>query len=368
MDQRLLQTTAYMPQTSSLNALEERLDRLISSFDARADTNAVQFAMASPSRDWTWSWPSSSTPYFIASTTKLYVTALLVQLRQQGWLDFDKPAASYLPVGMMDRVHVRKKQDMSQHITVRQMMAHTSGIADYFEQRGRKGKSHFERVLKEDFAWDVHSVVEITRALKPKFPPGTPKRAFYSDTNYQLLGALIESIEGASFSQVVEQRILEPLGLKDTYVFSEEFINQYDQVATMLFGKKPVVIPKAMASVQADGGIVSTATDGIQFMKGFMDGTLFPTSYFKELFESWHSVFGPLEYGTGVMRYKLPRIMSPFQKIPPMVGHSGASGTVLFFVPELDLYVSGTINQLKKRGLVFQLMTRVVLLCQKLFE
>lgn len=355
-----------MPQTTSLNALEERLDRLVTSFDTRTDTNAVQFALASPSRDWAWSWPSSSTPYFIASTTKLYVTAILVQLHQQGLLDFDKPTASYLPKGMMDRVHVRKKKDTSQQITVRQMMAHTSGIADYFEQR-RKGKSHFERVLKEDFAWDVHDVVKITRTLKPKFPPGTPKRAFYSDTNYQLLGALIESIEEASFSEVVEQRILNPLGLENTYVFSEALINQYDHVSTMLFGKKPVIIPKAMASVQADGGIVSTATDGIQFMNAFMDGTLFPTSYFKTLFESWHSIFGPLEYGMGVMRYKLPRILSPFQRVPPMVGHSGASGTVLFFVPELDLYISGTINQLKKRGLAFQLLTRIVVLCQKFF-
>ena len=70
-----------------------------------------------------------------------------------------------------------KKVDASKLITIGQMMAHTSGIADYFEQRGKKGKSHFDRILKEDMGWDIEDVVEITRTLKPKFPPASPKRA-----------------------------------------------------------------------------------------------------------------------------------------------------------------------------------------------
>ena len=354
--------------TNTLTNLEQRLERLATRFEARTDTNEVQIALASPSRGWSWSWPEASSQYFIASTTKLYVTAILAQLRHQGLIDFDKPASSYLPDGMMDGIHVLKKVDSSSQITVRQMMAHTSGIADYFEQRGKKGRSHFERVLKEDFRWDVHDVLEITRALKPKFRPGTPKRAFYSDTNYQLLGSIIESIEGAPFSDVLDRRIIEPLGLADTYLFTEADLKEYDYLPGILFGKKPIVIPKAMTSVQADGGIVSTSTDGIRFLQAFMDGTLFPTSYFKELLSNWHSIFGPLEYGTGVMRYKLPRLFSPFQPVPPMVGHSGASGCVLFFIPELDLYISGTLNQIKKRGLSFQLMTRMALLCKKLFD
>ena len=357
-----------MNTIQSVDALEKRLTRLITAFDLRSDTNAVQMALSSPSRNWAWSWPQPELPYFIASTTKLYVTAILLQLRHEGLVDLDKSASSYLPQGMMEKTHVLNKEDFSNQITVRQLMAHTSGMADYFEQRGKKGRSHFENILKEDVAWNVHDVLDITRQLKPKFAPGTPKRAFYSDTNYQLLGAIIEFIESAPFSQVVHRRIIEPLKLTDTYLFTEKHITQYGDVSTMLFGKKPVVIPKAMASVQADGGLVSTASDGVRFLEGFMGGTLFPTSYFKEVLHKWHSIFGPLEYGTGVMRYKLPRIMSPFQPVPPMVGHSGASGTVLFFVPELDLYISGTLNQIKKRGLPFQLMTRVVVLCKKMFE
>jgi hypothetical protein len=48
-----------------------------------------------------------------------------------------------------------------------------------------------------------------------------------------------------------------------------------------------------------------------------------------------------------------------------MVGHSGASGAVLYRVPALDLYVSGTVNQIKKRSLSYGLMTRLVMECER---
>ena len=356
-----------MPNISDNRSLEARLEKLVKSFDKRSDVNALQFALSSPSREWSWSWPSSPQPYFIASTTKLYVTAILVQLRHEGRIDFDQPAAIYLPDTLTDGIHVLKGIDSSKLITVRQMMAHTSGIPDYFEQKGKKGKSHLEKVLKEDKAWTVEDVVDITRSLKPQFPPSARARAFYSDTNYQLLGALIESIENAPFSEVVQSRIAGPLQLSNTYLFTSEHIDSYEEIPHILLGRKPVYIPKAMASFQADGGIVSTATEGIRFLEAFMEGSLFPTSYFKELMSVWRSVFGPIEYGTGIMRYKLPRLFSPLQPVPPMIGHSGASGVVLFYVPELDLYLSGAVNQLRRRGLPFQLMTRIVLLCRKMF-
>ena len=131
----------------------------------------------------------------------------------------------------------------------------------------------------------------------------------------------------------------------------------------MLYGERPVAIPQAMASVRADGGIVSTALDGITFLQAFMTGRLFPTEYLDEMQRTWNPVFPPLEYGVGMMRFALPRYYTLFKEVPPMVGHSGASGAVLYYVPALDLYVSGTVNQIKKRSLSYNLMTRLVMAC-----
>ena len=105
----------------------------------------------------------------------------------------------------------------------------------------------------------------------------------------------------------------------------------------MLYGTRPIVIPKAMASVRADGGIVSTARDGIVFLEAFMGGRLFPAEYLSEMQRRWNPIFRPLEYGAGIMRFALPRYYTLGRRVPPMVGHSGASGAVLYYVSDLDL-------------------------------
>lgn len=179
-----------------------------------------------------------------------------------------------------------------------------------------------------------------------------------------MLGAVIEAVTGMSYEDAVRQRVLTPLGLEDAYPFTTETIDRYADVAAMLYGTEPVTIPAAMTSVRADGGMVSTARDGIVFLQAFMTGRLFPAEYLDEMQRQWNPIFPPLEYGVGLMRFALPRYYTLFRKAPAMIGHSGASGAVLFHVPKLDLYLSGTVNQIKKRSLSYNLLTRMVMACQ----
>lgn len=347
--------------------LEAELGRTLAGYAGRDDTNAMSFALASPRRGWSWAWvePGAPEQHFIASTTKLYVTALVMQLRLEGKVDLDAPAATFLGSQVMAGIHVLNGVDSSGRITVRDLLAHTSGIADYFEQKRADGSSQIKDALARDFGWSFDDVLRITKQqLKPKFAPGAPGKAFYSDTNYQLLGALIESVTGRTYEEAVQERIIGPLGLTGTYPFTPQTLDRYDHVAGMLHGKSRVSIPKAMASVRADGGMVSTARDGITFLGTFLGGGLFPVAYLAEMQQIWRRIFMPLEYGVGIMRFALPWFFSPFQRIPAMVGHSGASGAVLFHVPDLDLYVAGTVNQIANRSLSYNLMTRLVMACQ----
>jgi CubicO group peptidase (beta-lactamase class C family) len=356
-----------LTQASDHQKLEGRLARILGAYDSRSDTNAVCFALSSPRREWRWEWPPSSAPrqHFIASATKLYVSAIVMQLVNEESVDLDAPATRYLAPSVMKGIHILGGVDSSARITVRELVSHTSGIADYFEQPRSDGRSQFKDALDQDFGWSFEDVLRIAKEqMKPKFAPSTPGKAFYSDTNYQILGALIEAITGISFEAAVQERIIRRLGLTDTYPFSVETMHRYPEIAAMLYGKKRVHIPKAMASVRADGGIVSTARDGIAFLQAFMRGALFPLRYLEEMQRSWRRIFSPFQYGMGIMRFALPWYYSPLRPIPPMVGHGGASGAVLFYVPDLDLYVSGTVNQIKKRSLSYRLMTRVVISCQ----
>ena len=127
-----------------------------------------------------------------------------MQLRNQGDVDLDAPAANYLEPHVMVGIHVLRGVDSSDKITVRELLSHTSGIADYFEQRRSDGRSQFQDALASDFGWSFEDVLRIVkREMKPRFYSSTPGKAFYSDTNYQILGAIIESITGSTFEDAV---------------------------------------------------------------------------------------------------------------------------------------------------------------------
>ena len=86
-------------------------------------------------------------------------------------------------------MHVLRGVDSSMRITVEELLAHTSGIADYFEQRRADGTTQIGRALEHDFSWTLGDVLRITRdELEPRFAPSTPGKAFYSDTNYPAAG------------------------------------------------------------------------------------------------------------------------------------------------------------------------------------
>lgn len=309
----------------------------------RADDGRVDLTYGDPDR-----------PFSLASATKLFVTTILAQLRDEGRIDWDAPLAGYLPALDLTGIVVVRGADRSGLMTVRAVMAHTSGLADYFEGQRPDGPSTFARVLQQDFAWDVNDVLGWTRELAP----ATPGRGHYSDTGYQLLGAAIEAIDGRSFAEAVQARIAEPLGLTGTYCFGLDSLDRYDDIAAIRVGRATPRIPLALASVQADGGIVSTLADGLAFMDGFFGGELFPAALLAEMQVDWHRVFFPLEYGTGIMRLRMPAVMTGMRRLPPLVGHSGASGVVMYRCHEKGLTVVGTVNQAENRSMPYQLMVR----------
>jgi CubicO group peptidase (beta-lactamase class C family) len=342
---------------------EAKLQALLDRYDRRTDTANVAFAVAQPSTGWTWSYGDVNAQYFIASITKLYTATLVLQLVRQRLVELDERIDRYLPADLVRGLNVLDGVDRSQEITVRMLLSHTSGIADYFEERGADGTTTFARALDGGPGWTTGEAVAIAKAeMRPHFPPGSPGRAFYSDTNYQLLGAIIEAMTGDTYAAVLDRGIVTPLGLARTYLFSQATVDAYDTVSPLLMDTTPIRIPQVMASVGADGGIVSTAAESLRFLRAFVAGELFPGEYLGDMQREWRRIFFPLQYGVGLMRFSLPRVMTGFRSVPALIGHSGASGAVAFYAPKTDVYVTGTINQVKKRSLSFQLLTRIAML------
>lgn len=292
-------------------------------------------------------------PYFIASTTKLFVTAIILQFVSEKKIALDDKISSYLDAPTMQDLHIFKGADYSNEITVRNLLAHTSGLPDYFEDKDKNGKSlQDELFLGNDQSWTFDQAIERSKKMEPIFAPNTKNKAHYSDANFQLLGKIIENITGQSFSEKCEELIIKPLKLTNTYIYTD--ISD-TKPKTMYYKQNELLIPRAMSSFRADGGMVSTSEDLLIFIEAFFSGQLFPKSYIVDL-QVWNAIFPPLKSGIGILLFKLPKILG----IPELIGHSGLSGALAYYDPKNDLYVSGTVNQIAHPSTSFTVTTKLI--------
>jgi len=259
-------------------------------------------------------------------------------------------------------LHVFKGVEYSSQITIQNLLAHTSGLADYFQAKAQNGKSLEDEIKTgKDRAWSFEESIIRTKLLPPLFAPNTKNKANYSDTNFQILGKIIELITGKSYWQNCEDLIIRPLQLSSTYVY----LDPADTTPKNLYYQsQKLEIPKAMASFKADGGMVSTASDMLIFVQAFFEGKLFPVEYLSEL-QTWNKIFFPMQAGVGIHVFRLPWFFNPFGIIPDFIGHSGLSGALAFYCPAQKLYITGTVNQVSSPQISFQTMIKLALILKK---
>jgi CubicO group peptidase (beta-lactamase class C family) len=212
-----------------------------------------------------------------------------------------------------------------------------------------------ELINNQDQFWTFEQAIEKSKQLKPLFAPGTRNKAHYSDTNFQLLGKIIEVITNKSYSQNCEDAIISPLGLSDTYLYQDP---TDARPKALYYQKNELPIFKAMTSFGSDGGIVSTSADMLVFIRAFFSGKLFPVEYIDEL-QTWNKIFFPMRSGIGIHLFKLPWYFDPFGRVPYFIGHSGLSGALAFYSPKHNLYVVGTVNQVAYPSISFLTMIKL---------
>lgn len=287
--------------------------------------------------------------YFIASVTKLYVTAVVLHLRQEGRLRLEDRVVDFFPEGLLDGLHVLRGVDHTSQLTIAHLMSNTSGLQDYFFGRSPSGKSAADELLAgKDEAWPLKRILATARTLEPRFQPGQKGRALYSDTNYELLGAVIERITGNPIARVFKELIFDELGLQNTYAFQDE---SDDTPARLYYRSQPVHLPRYLASVTAEGGIVSTAEECMRFLKAFFSGKFFAREGVENL-KQWNLVLRPgtFLYGLGLEKIFVPRVLKPFFPYGEILGYWGQTAAFAWFNPQTDLYLTGTANQLGGPG------------------
>ncbi|HOZ50825.1 MAG TPA: serine hydrolase domain-containing protein [Chitinophagaceae bacterium] len=305
---------------------------------------------------------SKDQPFFIASTTKLFTTAIILQLQSEEKLKLYDHINKYLSHSILKDLHIFKGIDYSNQLTIKQLLAHTSGLPDYFQNKSKNGKSLEDEIKNgHDQDWTFEQCIERTKSMKPFFAPNTKGKAHYSDANFQLLGKIIESVSTLTFAEACNQYIIKPLGLSSTYLYQDVS----DKTPKLLYFKdKELDIPKSMTSFGADGGMVSTTTDLLIFIEAFITGKLFPLNYIHEL-QVWNKIFFPMQSGIGIHLFKLPWLFNPTGAVPYFIGHSGLSGALAFYSPKENIYVVGTVNQIAHPDISFKTMIKLAQIMKK---
>ncbi len=292
---------------------------------------------------------SEDSSFYIASINKLVVSSVILKLISEGRLSFGDKLARFVH----ERLHIYGGKDYSDSITIMHLLSHTSGLPCYLADKTEAGSSVLEELEAGiDSSWPVDKVIERVKSMKAWFPPGEGDKARYIDTNHQLLNLVIENITGAPIEAVLNKMFAE-LGMDRTYVCTDPNDDSY--VFPYYKGERRN-ISKFITSTQND--IISTAQDQMKFLKAFFDGYFYPKEKLIEL-EKWRNIFFPFKYGIGIQKFYMPRYLSPFKAVPDMIGHCGSTGSVSFYVPDMDIYITGTTNQQASPSAAFQTIIRI---------
>lgn len=359
-----MQTSPDVPLNQFPEARQKALQSILNKTADNKKIFGTSFAIKKDAMRWSGASGNLSIgqPHFIASTTKLFTTALIMQLRAAGKLNIDDPIGKYFNPLLLFGLHRYKGKDYSSELSIRQLLAHTSGLPDYFMDKGPSGKNFMQELINgRDQLLGFDQIIKRTKHSAPLFAPGTHGKAHYSDTNFQLLGKIIEVITGYTYANQCDEQIIRPLSMKSTYLYSDE---SDTTPAQMFYKSRPLIIPRAMVSAGADGGMVSTSGDMLIFIEAFFSGQLFPKEYLAEM-QVWNKIFFPFRSGIGLHLFKLPWLFNPTGAVPAFIGHSGLSGALAYWSPKENIYVAGTVNQVAYPDRSFRTMIKLVLQIMK---
>jgi CubicO group peptidase (beta-lactamase class C family) len=292
--------------------------------------------------------------YYIASINKLFVSAIILKLYTDNKLDLQDKISKYLPKEVVRGLHLFKGKEFSNELSITHLMSHTSGLPGYLIDKQTNGKIAMKELEAGiDQPWPIHKVIQEVKRMNTHFPPGKEGRAKYIDTNHQILDLIIENITGKPVN-IALKNLFQELNLTNTYVCED--VNDKNFVP-FCYKSETMHIPLFLISTQND--IISTAKDQMTFLKAFFGGYFFPKKRLKEL-EKWNNIYFPFKYGIGIQKFSIPRILSPFNPVPDMVGHSGSTGAVAFYVPDMDIYITGSTNQQARPNIAFQTMIKII--------
>jgi D-alanyl-D-alanine carboxypeptidase len=251
----------------------------------------------------------------IGSVTKTFVAVVVLQLADEGKIDLDAGIDRFVPdLAGADR------------ITPRQLLQHTSGLNEYIEQPAVLNDVHRK--------WTPTEMIAVAESAGRVGEPGGPHH--YSNTNYVVLGEIIEKVTGHSWDDEVRTRIAEPLGMTNTSMLGGELPVGYKSVDGSFVDSTNSMDPSLAGPA---GGLQSTGRDLLKFADALAHGTLMSADS-RAAMQAFvpgddYSQFGIVHgYGLGLERYANDAItvdghMGTGEAQSAFIGYDTAHGTAI---------------------------------------
>ena len=229
----------------------------------------------------------------IGSNTKTFVAVVVMQMVQEGKVGLDEPIETYLP-GL-----IKGEGIDASRITVRQLLQHTSGLPEHTDYYFSSNAAALENIQHYIPARDL---LDVALSKPAAFEPGT--QWSYSNTNYIVLGMLIERVSQRPVGEQIDQRIIKRVGLSHTYLpgNGEKKIRGSHPQGYHINGEgKLEDVTEMDASLPwAAGAMVSTPSELNTFFQAVFDGRLLTQASIDEMKKGVDTGSGGMVYGLGL--------------------------------------------------------------------
>ncbi|WP_203336121.1 serine hydrolase domain-containing protein [Nocardioides limicola] len=234
------------------------------------------------------------TRFQVASVGKMITATAALSLVEDGTLELHRPLRSLLPEGLLPA-------GVEERHTLHHLLSHTSGLQNYYDDDDDDGDAFMAALerIPASRARRPHDLLPLIADLPVTSEVG---EYLYSDTNFVIVGLLIEELTGRSFADVCVERVLEPAGMTSSGFFDVDleppgFGTGYlvtdspaDQWRSNVYG--------LTASAMPDGGLTSTAADLARFVHALRGGRLVPAATVTDMLTPY-AVDGAEGYGYG---------------------------------------------------------------------
>ncbi len=194
---------------------------------------------------------TADTPMYIGSVSKSFTALAVMQLEEKGKINLDLPVIYYLPWFKV------KDDKATQLITVRHLLNHTSGLSESTYFPDLPNNMTLEAAVKD---------------LAKAEPIAEPGKTFnYFNSNYLVLGLIIEKVSGSSYSEYINKNIVEPLAMDNTLLSKDEIEERVTKGYSTFFGFPFIKKEPFKSYGLPEGNIVSTANDMIKFLLAHSD-------------------------------------------------------------------------------------------------